>query len=287
MSQAPSMPLFCGDYMSDTYHFNLEQHGAYLLLLMITWRNNGQPLPDNDDLICQYLHVGKDRWVKKIRPVLEPKFDLSEGVWRSVRLEKEWNFVQKRIEVKKENGAKGGRPKSLKSKETDKAIGSVEDNLNHNLTESTHTHTQESKNTEASASVVAPPAPAPTRELVVVDKAKKPRAKAKARLSEDWFLPMEWGQWALDEGADTQLIRRAADRFKSHWLATGKPMADWKQAWCNWIRRDLESNSNVKQSSSSKSEDLFDGLVNAAFDIMDAGAGAHNVVPLRTAASAW
>jgi uncharacterized protein YdaU (DUF1376 family) len=124
------MPLFCGDYLADTKHLTLEQHGAYLLLLMITWRNNGKALQDNDDLICRYLGTNKDRWVKKVRPALEPLFDLSEGTWRSARLEKEWNFVQRRIEVKKENGAKGGRPKSLKDNEPEKATGSVSDNLN-------------------------------------------------------------------------------------------------------------------------------------------------------------
>jgi hypothetical protein len=146
----------------------------------------------------------------------------------------------------------------------------------------------ESKNTEASASVGALPL-APAHELAVIDKAKKPRKapKVKSKLPKDWFLPMEWGQWALDQGADTQLIRRAADRFKSHHVGSGTLKADWREIWCNWIRSDLERTQNVKQSSSSKSEDLFDGLVNAAFDIMDAGAGAHNVVPLRTAASAW
>lgn len=145
------------------------------------------------------------------------------------------------------------------------------------------------EDTEAYASVVAPPAPAPAQELAVVDKAKKPRKspKVKSKLPKDWFLPMEWGQWAVDEGANEQQIRRAADRFKSHHVGSGTLKADWREIWCNWVRSDLERNSNVKQSSSSKSEDLFDGLVSAACDIMDARSGSHNVVPLRATAGAW
>jgi hypothetical protein len=116
------------------------------------------------------------------------------------------------------------------------------------------------------------------------------RADAGTRLSKDWYLPMAWGQWALDRGVDHQTIRNEADQFRDHWIsAPGSKgrKADWEATWRNWIRRNMKDAKHVKQSSSSKSEDLFDGLVNAAFDIMDAGAGAHNVVPLRTAASAW
>jgi hypothetical protein len=145
----------------------------------------------------------------------------------------------------------------------------------------------ERKNTEASASVVAPPAPA--HELAVGDKAKKPRKapKVKSKLPKDWFLPMEWGQWAMDEGANDQQIRRAADRFKSHHVGSGTLKADWREIWCNWIRSDLERNSNVKSPRGNKSADLLDGLAGAFSDCMDTGAGSHNVVPLRLASSAY
>lgn len=107
----PSMPLFCGDYLADTKHLTLEQHGAYCLLLMITWRNNGRALPDDDGLLARYLATTKDRWLKKIRPALEPLFDLTGGTWRSVRLEREWEYVRERIAAKRASGAMGGRPR--------------------------------------------------------------------------------------------------------------------------------------------------------------------------------
>jgi uncharacterized protein YdaU (DUF1376 family) len=107
----PSMPLFCGDYLADTKHLTLEQHGAYCLLLMITWRNSGRALPDDDTLLSRYLSITKDRWQKKIRPALEPLFDLSGGTWRSTRLDREWDYVQRKIAAQRENGALGGRPK--------------------------------------------------------------------------------------------------------------------------------------------------------------------------------
>lgn len=110
MSKAPSMPLFCGDYLKDTPDLSLEEHGAYLLLLMYTWSNGCRPLPDDDDRIARRLRITKERWQKKLRPVLAPLFDLADGSWRSPRLEKEWSYVQERIEAKRRAGALGGRP---------------------------------------------------------------------------------------------------------------------------------------------------------------------------------
>lgn len=118
MSKAPSMPLFCGDYLADTKHLNLEQHGAYLVLLMVTWRNNGKAIQDDPDLIAKYLGCTRDRWLKKIRPVLEPMFDTRDGFWRSAKLEEQWAYVQNSISRKSANGKLGGRPPAAKVTET-------------------------------------------------------------------------------------------------------------------------------------------------------------------------
>jgi len=59
------------------------------------------------------------------------------------------------------------------------------------------------------------------------------------RLPEDWFLPMEWGEWAISEGMDRDAVRVQADRFKDYWLAkAGKDATklDWQATWRNWIR---------------------------------------------------
>lgn len=104
MSQAPSMPLFCGDYLKDTADLTPEEHGAYLLILMYTWANGCKPMPDDDERIARRLRISKDRWAKKIRPTLEPFFDLSGGSWRSPRLEREWEYVSGYITKQSEKG---------------------------------------------------------------------------------------------------------------------------------------------------------------------------------------
>jgi hypothetical protein len=66
--------------------------------------------------------------------------------------------------------------------------------------------------------------------------AKKPRA---SRLSHDWFLPKDWGEWALGEGLSQEQIRLEADKFKDYWTAKSGVAAtktDWQATWRNWIR---------------------------------------------------
>jgi hypothetical protein len=63
--------------------------------------------------------------------------------------------------------------------------------------------------------------------------------KRGSRLAADWFLPLDWGEWALTEGADRDFIRSEADKFKDYWLSkAGRDgvKLDWQATWRNWIR---------------------------------------------------
>jgi hypothetical protein len=63
------------------------------------------------------------------------------------------------------------------------------------------------------------------------------------RLSGEWFLPMEWGEWAVNEGLSEAQIRTQADTFKDYWIsqpgAKGRK-TDWQATWRNWIRKSKE-----------------------------------------------
>jgi len=80
--ESPRLASFTDAYLADTMHLSLEESGAYLKLLMVTWRNNGEPLPDDDKRMARILGVTVKKWTTKLRPVLVGFFDLSEGVWR-------------------------------------------------------------------------------------------------------------------------------------------------------------------------------------------------------------
>ena len=67
-----------------------------------------------------------------------------------------------------------------------------------------------------------------------------PKTASGSRLSQDWFLPASWGNWAIDEGAGQDLIVSEADKFKDYWISVAGAKArkaDWEATWRNWMRK--------------------------------------------------
>ena len=75
-SKIPYMPFYPTDYLADPLvrAFTLEEHGAYLLLLIHLW-NAGGWLPDDDRLLMGILGVTARKW-KPLRSVL-----IDDEIW--------------------------------------------------------------------------------------------------------------------------------------------------------------------------------------------------------------
>jgi uncharacterized protein YdaU (DUF1376 family) len=95
------MPLYVADYQSDTSRLTLEQHGAYLLLIMDYWRNG--PPPDDDDVLARILGVERRAWTR-LRPAIARFFTVTDGEWRHGRIDRE---LEKAIE-RTNRSARGG-----------------------------------------------------------------------------------------------------------------------------------------------------------------------------------
>jgi uncharacterized protein YdaU (DUF1376 family) len=89
MSKLPMLPLYPDALISDTTHLSTKEFGAYVLLLLATWRNNGEPFADDDKRLARMCRLSAKEWLR-IRPALEPFFDLSNHLWVQKRLQKEW-----------------------------------------------------------------------------------------------------------------------------------------------------------------------------------------------------
>lgn len=80
------MPLYIGDYLSDTAHLSCEQSGAYLHLMMHYWRRGS--LPDDNAALALIARLPVKRWIAH-RTTLEPFFSLADGRWFHKRIDAE------------------------------------------------------------------------------------------------------------------------------------------------------------------------------------------------------
>jgi uncharacterized protein YdaU (DUF1376 family) len=99
----PYMPFFIGDYLKDTRHLTLEQHGAYLLLIFEYWSKGG--LPDDDAQLARIVGISPAKW-RKLRPVIQALF---QDGWKHAHIDEELVYAASRREkARKAANAKHG-----------------------------------------------------------------------------------------------------------------------------------------------------------------------------------
>jgi uncharacterized protein YdaU (DUF1376 family) len=93
------MPVFTDALLGDTMDLSAAEFGAYMLILIATWRNNGKPLPDDDVRLARTCRTRQDTWSRFYRAALIKFFDISDGFWHQKRLEKEWRRLSTKLVV--------------------------------------------------------------------------------------------------------------------------------------------------------------------------------------------
>ena len=112
------------------------------------------------------------------------------------------------------------------------------------------------------------PEPEPDKEEKREAIASPKKAPIGSRLSADWLLPKAWGEWAVDEGLDTEVVRREADRFRDYWIAAAGAKgrkADWPATWRNWVREE-RAPAAARQASAQVQGGRHAGAANAIYD---------------------
>ena len=59
--------------------------------------------------------------------------------------------------------------------------------------------------------------------------------KKKTRLSPDWELPDEWGEWAIEDGLSHEQVVKAWPSFRDYHVGKGTLALDWKATWRTWV----------------------------------------------------
>lgn len=107
MSSLPAMPFLVDRYLADTTHLSLEEHGAYVLLLLAMWRRNGS-IPDDDRDNARMLGLQPRAWLR-LKPRLLPFFESYGGCLTQKRLQHQWNYAQENRLRQSEKGKAGAK----------------------------------------------------------------------------------------------------------------------------------------------------------------------------------
>lgn len=167
-------------------------------------------MPDDMDWINRRARAVSSDEMAIVASVIAEFFTRSGGKIFSDRLAKEWQKSSLAHAKRVSAGSEGGRTKALKAKE---------------------------KTPSNAKAMLYQPEPEP--EPLKREAKASLKTSRGSRLSSEWFLPVEWGEWALGEGMDREAIRAEADKFKDYWTSRAGPNGiklDWQATWRNWIR---------------------------------------------------
>ena len=109
-----------GDYARDTAHLSMLEHGAYGLLLDRYYATEaGIPA----DQVHRLARARTREEKQAVDAVLGEFFELVDGIWINHRAEEEIAKAQTRIKAAKENGKRGGRPRTNRTETQEKPTG--------------------------------------------------------------------------------------------------------------------------------------------------------------------
>lgn len=126
------MPLYVADYLKDTRHLSGCEHGAYLLLLMHAWTNDGT-IPRDDVRLARIACMSPREWRSVRSAVLEFWIDLSEhsGLYMHRRVNAELARAQANIEQRRAAGKASAQARNRQRKSNDRST-TVDDPLQRN-----------------------------------------------------------------------------------------------------------------------------------------------------------
>lgn len=114
----PYFPMFPSDFEAKTSHLTLAEDGAYNRLLRICWMTPGCSIPTDEAWIMRRVRAFTEADKEAVRAVLVEFFTVENGRYSNAKLTRIWLEANEAHEKRKNAGAKGGKSKALKTKET-------------------------------------------------------------------------------------------------------------------------------------------------------------------------
>lgn len=233
------MPFYIGDYLADTMHLTREQHGAYMLLIFAYWRR-GEPLPDDDRQLAATVRATLAEW-RRLRPVMAPFFQISDGRWTHRRIDAELGSAVSISEAKRQAGRRGGqaargrsgRPKNNSSGNGEKIAELIADELQNNTPSPSQSQKEEDSTEFSLSTELNSKTPSPRSRVAA---RKNSRSRTRQPLPADWKLSEKGRIYARSKGWPDAEITLEAEHFRDHSLAHGRLHADVEAAWRTWVQ---------------------------------------------------
>ena len=111
-----------GDYARSTRHLSNEEDLAYRRLIDMYYENEA-PIPLETQWVARRIRVASEA----VDIVLQDMFERTEDGWKHARCEADIADYHKSAQRNRENGKRGGRPKSVGNKPTENPVGSQSD----------------------------------------------------------------------------------------------------------------------------------------------------------------
>lgn len=215
MAEFPALTLWTDSYLADTRMLSTLEHGAYLLLLMESWRRPHCDLPDDDKILARLAGLARDEW-DEIKPTIMGfwTYDGRSKTWHQKRLRKERDAARVRSKSAKDKAAK--RWDKTKKNDAGALLSTCPEDA------STATAIITTEDTDVSSPPVGPPA----------EKSKVKRATA---LPQDFAPILTPRAQSIVDGWPPGRFEAELRRFKDHAADKGRTSKDWQAALRTWI----------------------------------------------------
>ena len=235
-----------GDYLKDTSHLSLLEHGIYSRLLDVYYTRE---CSIDDGMVARVIGARSKEERAALDTVLSEFFTLEGGMWSHSRCDREIERYQKKAERNREVGKLGGRPRKVETQKEPSGLSvGLQTEPKRNPPQSPVSSLQTPEEKEIAPSELAdspksgeppPPPPFDGKNSQILN------GKAVVALAQQWELPESWGVDAEALGWEPREVLFEAEKFRQYWTAgkgTGSRRAvkGWRQTWSNWLGKAAE-----------------------------------------------
>lgn len=139
-------PHHIGDYLRDTSHLTATEDGIYRRMLDVYYASE-KPLPIDPAWVAKLVRAHTEEERTAVGELLRQFFVKYEDGWRNKRADTEIRLMKKRLKAWKDNGKKGGRPKTNGFHAANPAVTSTANPIQSSQTPNTKHQNQRNKNT--------------------------------------------------------------------------------------------------------------------------------------------